>query len=312
MPKSINGPNAIKTDDLTKKYGKVTAVKDLNLSVKKGETFGLLGPNGCGKTTIILMLIGFSRPTYGDIDVLGYDPRKDPVEMKSRVAYLPERVGLYGDMTSRENLQYVTNLNRIDKEEARDRIDNELENVGLYDYKDEKVESFSLGMKQRLAIASILIKNPDLILLDEPTIGLDAEGAKRVLEILAKLAGERDVTTVVCSHDFDRIRQVCNRVGVMINGDMKITEDIKSFEKMVGKFLKVEISDAKESLLDDISSMSNVEILKEEGGTLLMECDEEKHAQIAKKVIDSGVSLLGIEGGSYDLQTVYSRFKRNG
>ncbi|NNG11540.1 MAG: ABC transporter ATP-binding protein, partial [Arenibacter sp.] len=163
---------AVKSIDitgLTKRYGEHIAVNNLDLSIDKGEIFGLLGPNGAGKSTTILMLLGLTEVDSGSVKVCGIDSSRYPLEVKRKVGYLPEDVGFYNDYTGLQNLMYVARLNNIPEEEAKKSALEILQEVGLEDVKDSKVASYSRGMRQRLGLADVLIKNPEVIILDEPT-----------------------------------------------------------------------------------------------------------------------------------------------
>ena len=164
--------NIIQTSHLTKRYGSKIAVNDLNLSIRKGEVFGLLGPNGAGKTTTILMLLGLTEPTAGTATIAGCDCTRNPLEVKSIVGYLPDNVGFYTDMTGRQNLRFTGRLNGLDGQELEDRIDALLERVGMTEAADKKTGTYSKGMRQRLGIADVLIKDPQVIIMDEPTLGI--------------------------------------------------------------------------------------------------------------------------------------------
>ncbi|MEM3103881.1 MAG: ABC transporter ATP-binding protein, partial [Candidatus Bathyarchaeia archaeon] len=185
---------AIETHDLTKIYkseGKtVVAVDHLNLKVERGLVFGLLGPNGAGKTTLIMMLTGLTLPTSGSGKVLGYDIVKESLQIRRKVGLLPDPFGFYDHLTAEQNLEYIAALNDMPKAERRKRIEEVLTTVGLYEVKDRKVGGFSRGMKQRLGIAQALIKDPELLIFDEPTAGLDPEGARAFREQVAKLSKE--------------------------------------------------------------------------------------------------------------------------
>jgi ABC-type lipopolysaccharide export system ATPase subunit len=163
---------------LTKRYGTFTAVDGLDLTVRKGEIFGLLGPNGAGKTTTILMLLGLTEPTAGTVRVAGFDPVRDPLSVKAIVGYLPDNVGFYPHMTGRQNLLYTASLNRVPRKEAGERVDDLLDQVGLTDAADKRAGKYSRGMRQRLAVADALVKRPSILILDEPTIGIDPEGVR--------------------------------------------------------------------------------------------------------------------------------------
>ena len=176
----------IRMEELTKRYGAQTAVDHLSLEVPEGEIFGFLGPNGAGKTTTMLMLLGLTEPTSGTVRVCGYDPARDPLKVKEVIGYLPENVGFYEDMDARQNLRYIARLNRIPDAVSAGRIDRLLEEVDLAKEADKKVGSYSKGMRQRLGIAEVLIKEPKVVFLDEPTIGLDPDGTNRMLDLICK------------------------------------------------------------------------------------------------------------------------------
>src|SRR5690554_2264138 len=161
----------IELKELTRRYGDFTAVRSLNLSIKKGEIFGLLGPNGAGKSTTILMMLGLTEPTSGSVKVCGIDSTTHPIEVKRRVGYLPEDVGFYEDYTGLENLMYTARLNRMPESDARQKANELLGRVGLERDADKKAGKYSRGMRQRLGLADVLIKNPEIIILDEPTLG---------------------------------------------------------------------------------------------------------------------------------------------
>ena len=185
--------NIIQTSHLTKRYGSKIAVNDLNLSIHKGEVFGLLGPNGAGKTTTILMLLGLTEPTAGRATIAGCDCTRNPLEVKSIVGYLPDNVGFYTDMTGRQNLRFTGRLNGLGGQELEDRIDALLERVGMTEAADKKTGTYSKGMRQRLGIADVLIKDPQVIIMDEPTLGIDPEGMRELLNIIRDLSVKDDV-----------------------------------------------------------------------------------------------------------------------
>ena len=210
---------AIRAKGLTKKYGDFTAVDKLDLTVNHGEIYGLLGPNGAGKTTTILMLLGLSEPSGGTARVLDYDPALNPTAVKRHVGYLPDNVGFYSGMTGRQNLRYTARLNRIPKEEAEDRISALLTRVGLPDVGDQKVETYSRGMRQRLGLADVLVKEPSIIILDEPTTAIDPAGVEEVLAQVRQLADE-GAAILLASHLLHQVQQVCDRVGIFVSGKL--------------------------------------------------------------------------------------------
>lgn len=210
----------ILTRNLTRRYAGQTAVDDLTFTVQEGEIYGFLGPNGAGKTTTLLMLLGLSRPTKGSAKVCGIDPQRKPTQVKQLVGYLPENVGFYGDLNATQSLQYVADLNGSPREEASRTIDDLLALVGLEKDARKKVGEFSRGMKQRLGIAEVLLKNPKVMFLDEPTLGLDPDGALRLIDLIQALNRDRNITVLLSSHNLYQVQKVSHRVGIMIRGKM--------------------------------------------------------------------------------------------
>ncbi len=203
---------------LTKQYGETTVVNALDLRLHAGEVFGLLGPNGAGKTTTILMLLGLVEPTSGTVEVLGLDPARYPLEVKSRVGYLPDAVGFYDSLTGRENLRFTARLNQLSKDETETRIAELLEEVGLNDAADRPTGTYSRGMLQRLGIADALVKRPQVLILDEPTTSIDPEGVAEMLALIRGLAEERAVTVLLSSHLLHQVQAVCDRVAIFVRG----------------------------------------------------------------------------------------------
>jgi ABC-2 type transport system ATP-binding protein len=216
----VKGQNIIETEGLTKKYGHQAAVNHLTLQIQEGEVFGFLGPNGAGKTTTLLMFLGLTEPTSGKVRVMGFDPTRDPFHVKEKVGYLPENVGFYDDMDARQNLRFIARLNRIPDKVSSQRIDELLKLVGLFEEAKKKVGTYSKGMRQRLGIAEVLVKEPKLIFLDEPTIGLDPDGTNRMLDLIQSLSREKGMTIFLSSHLLDQVQRNCDRVGIMIKGDL--------------------------------------------------------------------------------------------
>jgi len=210
----------IETEGLTKRYGSYTAVNQLGLNIREGEIFGFLGPNGAGKTTTLLMFLGLTEPTAGKVRVCGLDPARDPIRVKEQVGYLPENVGFYDDLDALENLRFVARLNRVPDNESAKRIDELLSLVGLHEDAEKKVGAYSKGMRQRLGIAEVLVKEPRLVFLDEPTIGLDPDGTNRMLDLISSLSREKKITVFLSSHLLDQVQRICDRVGIMIKGNL--------------------------------------------------------------------------------------------
>ena len=195
----------IRTENLTKCYGETVAVNQLNLSIVRGEVFGLLGPNGAGKTTTTLMLLGLTEPTEGSAFINGMDCTRDPIGVKKMVGYLPDNVGFYGDMTGRENLEFTARINGIPEKDIKEKIDDLVERVGMADAVDNKAKTYSRGMRQRLGIADVLIKDPEVIIMDEPTLGIDPQGMQELLVLIRDLAEKDGRTILISSHQLYQI-----------------------------------------------------------------------------------------------------------
>ncbi len=218
-------PLVIHTRGLEKRYPQEgaddkIAVRSLDLDIRQGEVFGLLGPNGAGKTTTILMLLGLTEPTAGTAEVLGFDPLRDPLQVKRHVGYLPDNVGFYGAMTGRENLRYTARLNGIPDLESDERIDALLHQVGLPESGDQPVETYSRGMRQRLGLADVLVKDPAVVILDEPTTSIDPVGVMEVLDLVRGLARNQGVSVLLSSHLLHQVQQVCDRIAIFVAGDV--------------------------------------------------------------------------------------------
>jgi ABC-2 type transport system ATP-binding protein len=227
----VEGPLIIETEGLTKKYDSYTAVNSLTLQIREGEVFGFLGPNGAGKTTTLLMFLGLTEPTSGKVRVAGLNPARDPLRIKEKVGYLPENVGFYDDMDARQNLRYVARLNRIPDHISTKRIGELLKMVGLLEESGKKVGTYSKGMRQRLGIAEVLVKDPKIIFLDEPTIGLDPDGTNRMLDLIRSLSKDKNITVFLSSHMLEQMQKICDRVGIMIKGSLVAVGPIEELAK---------------------------------------------------------------------------------
>lgn len=236
----------IETHELSKSYGHQLAVNDLTFSIKEKEIFGFLGPNGSGKTTTLLMLLGLTEPTKGWARVAGFDPIREAIKVKRIVGYIPENIGFYDDMNAIENLQFMARLNNMPDSVSSKKIAEALEGVGLKGEEGKKVGAYSRGMRQRLGIAEILIKEPRIAFLDEPTLGLDPEGTNRVIDHIRSLSRDKDMTILLSSHDLKQVQKISDRIGIMIKGRMIAVGPI---EKLAKEKLGV---DDKEISLDDI------------------------------------------------------------
>lgn len=208
----------ISIQGLNKIYAGRKVIRNLDLEIQQEEIFGFLGPNGSGKTTTILMLLGLTKPDSGTVRVMEMDAARDSLEIKKHVGYLPEHVGFYPDLTARQNLRYIAELNDLRGREADERIGKALSQVGLEGEEHKKVQGYSRGMQQRLGIAEILLKDPGLVILDEPTLGLDPEGIRGMTELIKQLRDEQGLSVLLSSHLLYQVQQICDRVGILNQG----------------------------------------------------------------------------------------------
>lgn len=210
----------IRTNELVKQYGDVTAVDHLNLEIHKGEVFGLLGPNGAGKTTTTLMLLGLTDPTSGTAEINGLDCTRDALAVKKIVGYLPDNVGFYPDMSGRENLIFSGMMNGLTRKDAEERAVGLLERVGMTYAADRKTGTYSRGMRQRLGIADVLMKDPEIIIMDEPTLGIDPSGMRELTALIRELSVKDGRTILISSHELYQIQEISDRVGIFVKGRM--------------------------------------------------------------------------------------------
>ncbi|RTG96623.1 ABC transporter ATP-binding protein [Thermus scotoductus] len=296
----------IETHGLTKRYGRVVAVEDLNLEVQEGEVFGLLGPNGSGKTTTILMLLGLTEPTRGEARVLGLDPMREPLKVKSRVGYLPDQVGFYGELTAWENLRYTTRLLGLPEAEARARIEEVLKRMGLWEVRDRRVSAFSRGMRQRLGLAEVLLKRPKVAILDEPTLGLDPEAAREFLELIKGLKAE-GITILLSSHLLHQVQEVCDRVGLFHKGHLALLGTVEELALRVlggGYEILVEASPGLEEAFRRLEGVARVAA---EGGRYRILSSRDLRPELARIAVEQG-ELLSLSLRRPSLDEVYAHY----
>ena len=301
----------IQTEGLTKRYGDLVAVDHLDLSIHEGEVFGVLGPNGSGKTTTILMLLGLTEPTEGSARVLGFDPVRQPLKVKAHVGYLPDQVGFYDELTARENLSYIAKLNGIPRREAYRRIDESLERMGLADVADRRVGTYSRGMKQRLGLAELLLKRPRVVILDEPTLGLDPEAAREFLHTIEGLK-EEGITVLLSSHLLHQVQAVCDRVGLFHRGKMVLEGTVPELARRVlgGAYrIRLEVADSTQDLTEALRRPPGVVSARRvDGNVYELEAGEDVRPEVARVALEAGAGLLSLEREEPSLDEIYARY----
>lgn len=306
--------------NLTKRYKQYTAVNSLNLTLYRGEVFGLLGPNGAGKTTTILMMLGLTERSGGEVKVLGLDPHYDAITIKSKVGYMPDDIGFYEDRTAIDNLVYTARLNGIAMKQAEQQAEQLLQRVGLQHASHKKVSAFSRGMRQRLGLADVLIKQPEIIILDEPTLGIDPEGVRELLELISTLSREEKITVLLCSHHLHQVQQVCDRVGLFVQGELVACGNIEQLSEALNEEHSVTIelevdrfNNALKNELDAIEQVLNIDIkpLSSSSQQASITCSEDITARIAKLATEHA-RLYMIHRRVYGLDDIYHRYFEGG
>ena len=304
----------VETKDLTKRYRDKLAVNSLSLDVQEGEIFGFLGPNGAGKTTTILMLLGLTEPTAGRVSVCGFDPTRQPLEIKKRVGYLPEQPGFYEDLSARANLLYMARLNRIDEDEARRRTAEVLDQVELTDDSRRPVREYSRGMKQRLGIAEVLVKNPRAIILDEPTLGIDPDGAIRILELIKGLNRERNLTVLLSSHQLQQVQQICNRIGIIVRGRLVVQGEMDELGRAILKgrqwnFL-LEVGGNPDGLERELHAIDGVDEVEKRSQGWFLRCTRDVRSEVFSLLASKRLPLLQLRSEDPTLEEIYLKYFR--
>ncbi|HLU90010.1 MAG TPA: ABC transporter ATP-binding protein [Cyclobacteriaceae bacterium] len=312
------GENIIELEGLTKNYGSMKAVDNLSLSIKKGEIFGLLGPNGAGKTTTILMMLGLSEPSAGKAWVCGVDATKNPIAIKRKVGYMPDSLGFYGNMTALENLKYIGRLNGIDEGEVEERAIKTLSLVGLEKEIHKKTAAYSRGMKQRFGLADVLIREPEVIILDEPTLGIDPSGIREFLALIRQLSRQQGLTVLLSSHHLHQVQQVCDRVGIFVEGRLLVQGNIKSLARklfdeesyLISVSLKNPLPDPVSYRIDllQLPGVKQVEIAE---NTVNLSCVEEVTPDIVRFLVHKGLDITGVHLKEFGLDEIYQRYFEN-
>ena len=305
--------SAIETRALTKRYGPFVAVDALDLAIEEGVVFGLLGPNGSGKTTTILMLMGLTDASSGSVRVLGLDPRRQPLEVKRSVGYMPDSVGFYDELSARENLRYSGKLAGLRGALLERRIDTVLERVRLSGSAEAQVKTYSRGMRQRLGLAEVLLKEPRVAILDEPTSGLDPQSTHEFLDMIRSLKSD-GLTVLLSSHLLDQVQAVCDRVGLFHRGRMVLEGPVEQLARDVlggGYRISVEArgeAAALERALRAVAGVNRVDALS--GGRYRLNAESDVRAALGPVLAGAGGTILGLAMQRPTLDEIYTEYFR--
>ncbi len=289
----------IETKELTKKFGSRRVVNHVDLQVKKGEIYGFLGPNGAGKTTTIRMLLGLARPTKGSIQIFGKDIRKDKLAILKKVGSLVEYPSYYGHLTAYENLEAV----RILLGAPKSRIEEVLAIVRLTNDAKRPVKGFSLGMKQRLGIATALLGNPELLILDEPTNGLDPSGIIEIRELIKSMPKEHGITIVVSSHLLSEIDQMATQVGIISKGQMIFQDSISALRAQSSSKIKVTVNDAESAWKMLFTHGYTTDLIQDK--LVIENCADQQVADVVKSLVQNDYSIYRVEEERKSLEEIF-------
>jgi ABC-2 type transport system ATP-binding protein len=300
---------AIEARGLTKSYGSIKAVDGIDLVVERGHIYGLLGPNGAGKTTTILMLLGLTESTSGTVSVLGHDPLREPLQVKRRVGYMPDSVGFYDNLTAYENLRYSARLAGIPRGEIEKRIIDGLEWVRLADVAERNVGGFSHGMRQRLGLAELIMKQAEVAILDEPTSGLDPQSTHELLDMIRDLKGS-GVTVLLSSHLLDQVQSVCDHVLLFHSGKIALQGTLEELASEVlggGYAIHVEAEGTDiEAALKDIDGV--VDVTSDGPNRYRLNAKSDIRSAVAKRLVERGANLLRLNVIEPSLDEIYARY----
>ncbi|MED3981259.1 ABC transporter ATP-binding protein [Priestia megaterium] len=302
----LKGNYLLETKNLTKTYKGVNVVENLNLKIKEGEIYGFLGPNGAGKTTTIRMLLGLITPSEGDIQIFGKDFKDNRLDILSAVGSLVESPSYYPHLSGENNLETIRKILNVPKQKIHEVLDL----VRLTKVADRKVSEYSLGMKQRLAIAASLLGNPRLIILDEPTNGLDPAGIIEIRDLIIKLPKEYGITVIISSHLLSEIEQVASQVGIITKGNMIFQDSIKVLREKALRRILFNTSDFNKT--SKILINEGIEISEDPQGILIDAQTNKKIASLVRKMVNSDIDVYRIVEEKTSLEDIFLELTKGG
>lgn len=280
----------IEVKNITKKYGSFTAVDNISFKIEEGEIIGLLGPNGAGKSTTMNMITGYIEPTKGEIIINGYDISRKPRKAKSQIGYMPEGVPLYSDLTVKEFVTYMAELKKVDRKTRKEKVEKIIEQTGLKDVEKKLTRNLSRGYKQRVSMAGALVGEPKILILDEPTVGLDPKQITEIRALIKELGKKH--TVILSSHILSEVSQICNKVIIINKGKIVAIDTPENLEKKVSTnnatYVTVEDTDNKiETMKEKIPEIKDIKLIKEnEDGTKEYVLESEKDVDLRKIVFN--------------------------
>lgn len=279
----------IETFDLSKMYDQKAVVNNLNLKVNDGEIFGFLGPNGAGKTTTMKMLLGLVQPTSGTGKVAGFDIIHQVLDVRKNCGVLPDPAGFYDNLNARQNLKFYGSLYDLGGKDLDTRVEATLDLVGLKDAKNKKIGKFSKGMRQRFGVAQAIVHDPQVLMFDEPTAGIDPQGAED-FRVLMRHLKEKGKTIFLTSHVMPEVEAICDRIGIIVNGEMKICgnvdELVSQYSKRQGYQLRLRVKDVDESMVQSsLKAIASVYSIARNDGFFVINAREDVSEDVARSII---------------------------
>ena len=300
-------PPAVEIDGLHKRFGSVTALRGIDLTVERGEVFGFLGPNGAGKSTTIDCLLDYLRPTEGQVEVFGIDAQQESGRVRQRVGVLPDGYDTFPEYTARDHVAYA-----IDSKDATDDPDALLDRVGLAGEEERVADDFSKGMTQRLMLAMALVGQPDLLVLDEPSTGLDPNGVRLMREIVREEV-DRGATVFFSSHILDQVERVSDRVGILADGELVAVDSVEGLRGAGAVSpLTVHCDPLTESAVDAVGSLTDVESVEAEEGRITATCAGPAKVDVLDTLREHGTEIRDVESDAGSLESVFAAYTGEG
>ncbi len=310
----------IEVKNITKKYGSVTAVDDISFKINDGEIIGLLGPNGAGKSTTMNMITGYIEPTDGEILINEYNIYKKPKKAKEQIGYMPEGVPLYSDLTVKEFVTYMAELKKVDKKIRKEKINKIIEQTGLKDVENKLTRNLSRGYKQRVSMAGALVGEPEILILDEPTVGLDPKQITEIRELIKELG--KTHTIILSSHILSEVSQICNKVIIINRGKIVAIDTPENLEKKVSNnnsiYVTVEDNDSKmDTIKEKIEEIEKIKLVKEnEDGTkqyvLESKADIDLRKIIFSKFAKENITIFEMKKADTTLEDAFMKLIEGG
>ena len=309
----------IKLENVTKKYNDFVAVNNISFDIKEGEIVGFLGKNGAGKTTTMNMITGYIEPTKGKIEINGYDINKNPKKAKNEIGYMPEGVPIYNDLTVKEFVNYMADLKGVKRENKKANVQKVIEETGLSEVQNKLNRHLSRGYKQRVSMAGALVGNPKVLILDEPTVGLDPQQVKQIRDLIKSL--RKDHTVLISSHILSEVSQICEKVIIIDRGNILAVDTPENLESKVSSqnILTVTVEDTDNKINDIINKIDNIkkiELISENSDgtkqyTIFAKKDKDIRKEISEKFAKSGITILELKKTEATLEEAFLQLINN-